>query len=88
VQLLWASPRELLNVFHAESSGCHIITATPDILAKLALVGKDLEQYSIETVKMFYNDAQSAGYRLSAPDGSFNGTGPEIPADRTPSVSA
>jgi transaldolase len=63
-ELLWASPRELLNVFHAEASGCHIITATPDILAKLALVGKDLQQYSLETVKMFYNDAQAAGYKL------------------------
>jgi transaldolase len=63
-ELLWASPRELLNVFHAEASGCHIITATPDILAKLSLVGKDLRDYSLETVKMFYNDAKAAGYRL------------------------
>src|SRR6185437_8837621 len=49
-ELLWASPRELLNVFHAETAGCHIITATPDVLAKLKLVGKDLAQYSLETV--------------------------------------
>jgi len=63
-ELLWASPRELLNVFHAEATGCHIITATPDILAKLSLVGKDLRDYSLETVKMFYNDAKAAGYRL------------------------
>jgi transaldolase len=62
--LLWASPRELLNVFHAEQCGCHIITATPDILAKLALVGKDLRQYSLETVKMFHNDAVAAGFKL------------------------
>ena len=63
-ELLWASPRELLNVFHAEQCGCHIITATPDILAKLALVGKDLRQYSLETVKMFHNDAVAAGFKL------------------------
>lgn len=63
-QLLWASPRELLNVFHADSIGCHIITATNDILKKLSLVGKDLEEYSLETVKMFYNDAQTAGYKI------------------------
>jgi len=63
-ELLWASPRELLNVFQAEDCGCHIITATPDVLAKLALVGKDLTGYSLETVKMFYTDAQAAGFKL------------------------
>lgn len=63
-ELLWASPRELLNVFQAEECGCHIITATPDVLAKLALVGKDLTGYSLETVKMFYTDAQAAGFKL------------------------
>jgi transaldolase len=63
-ELLWASPRELLNVFQAEQCGCHIITATPDILSKLALVGKDLRQYSLETGKMFYNDAGAAGFNL------------------------
>jgi len=63
-ELLWASPRELLNVFQAEDCGCHIITATPDVLAKLALVGKDLTVYSLETVKMFYTDAQAAGFKL------------------------
>jgi transaldolase len=63
-ELLWASPRELLNVFQADACGCHIITATPDLLAKLSLVGKDLEEYSLETVKMFYNDASSAGYSI------------------------
>jgi len=63
-ELIWASPRELLNIFHADSIGCHIITATNDILKKLSLVGKDLEHYSLETVQMFYKDAQAAGYRI------------------------
>jgi transaldolase len=64
VELIWASPRELLNVFHADQIGCHIITLTADILKKLRLVGKNLDQYSLETVKMFYEDARSAGYSL------------------------
>lgn len=64
-ELLWASPRELLNVFQADSIGTHIITATPDVLAKLAIVGRDLAAYSLETVKMFYDDAVKAGYSLS-----------------------
>jgi transaldolase len=59
-----ASPRELLNLFQAETVGCHIITATNDILKKLALIGKDLKEYSLETVKMFYEDARHAGYKL------------------------
>ena len=63
-ELLWASPREVLNVYQAESIGCHIITATNDILKKLDLKGKDLEEYSLETVQMFFDDAQQAGYRL------------------------
>jgi transaldolase len=63
-ELLWASPREVLNVAQADSCGCHIITATPDIIAKLALSGKDLNQYSLETVKMFYDDARAARYKL------------------------
>ncbi len=63
-ELLWASPRELLNVFQADEVGCHIITATPDILAKLKLVGKDLTEYSLDTVKMFYKDATSAGFSI------------------------
>ena len=63
-ELIWASPRELLNLFHAEAVGCHIITVTHDILGKLALVGKDLADYSLDTVKMFYNDAQSAGFKI------------------------
>ena len=63
-ELLWASPREVLNVVQAEECGCHIITATPDILAKIPLLGKDLRQYSLETVKMFYEDARGAGFKL------------------------
>lgn len=63
-ELIWASPRELLNIFHADEIGCHVITVTHDILKKLALVGKDLGEYSLDTVKMFYSDAQKAGYRL------------------------
>ena len=63
-ELLWASPRELLNVFQADSIGCQIITATTDILGKLKLVGKDLDEYSLDTVKMFYNDAQAAGFSI------------------------
>lgn len=64
-ELLWASPRELLNVFQADECGCHIITATNDILKKLALVGKDLTEYSRETVQMFRKDAVSAGYAIA-----------------------
>lgn len=64
IELIWASPRELLNVFQADEIGCHVITATPDVLAKCALVGKDLDRYSLETVQMFYQDAQRAGYSL------------------------
>ena len=63
-ELIWASPRELLNIFQADAVGCHIITATNDILKKLSLVGKDLHDYSLETVKMFYKDAQQACYQL------------------------
>jgi transaldolase len=65
-ELIWASPRELLNIFQADAVGCHIITATNDILKKLALVGKDLDQYSLETVEMFYKDAKAAGYTIKA----------------------
>ena len=66
VELIWASPRELLNIFHADSIGCHIITVTNDILAKLPTVGKDLTEYSLDTVKMFYNDATKAGYQIES----------------------
>jgi len=63
-ELLWASPREVLNIYQADAIGCHIITATNDIIRKLSLAGKDLAQYSLETVQMFYDDAQKAGYSL------------------------
>lgn len=63
-ELLWASTRELLNLLQAESCGCHIITITSDILKKVPQVGKDLSQLSLETVQMFYSDAQSAGYKI------------------------
>lgn len=64
LELIWASPRELLNVFQANEAGVHIITATHDILAKLDLVGKNLDEYSLDTVKMFHRDAGAAGFRL------------------------
>jgi len=64
-ELIWASPRELLNIFQADEVGCHIITATNDILKKLSLVGKDLDQYSLETVEMFCKDASAAGFRIA-----------------------
>jgi len=63
-ELIWASPRELLNVFQAHAIGCHIITVTNDILKKLAVVGRDLDDYSLDTVKMFHDDAARAGYSL------------------------
>jgi len=68
IELIWASPRELYNVVQADSIGCHIITATNDILKKLPTLGKDLTQFSLETVKMFYNDAQASGYNLLLED--------------------
>ena len=64
IELIWASPREVLNIFHADAVGCHIITATHDLLHKLALIGKDLDDYSLDTVKMFHRDAAQAGYEL------------------------
>jgi transaldolase len=63
-ELIWASPRELLNIFQADAIGCQIITVTNDILKKLEIVGKDLNEYSLETVKMFRNDAVAAGFSL------------------------
>jgi transaldolase len=63
-ELIWASPRELLNIFHADAVGCHIITVTNDVLKKLELVGKDLLDYSLDTVKMFHDDARKAGFTL------------------------
>jgi transaldolase len=64
VELLWASPRELYNLVQAETIGCHIITVTEEILKKLPLLGGDLKQVSLDTVRMFYNDAQSAAYQI------------------------
>ncbi|HSP45438.1 MAG TPA: transaldolase [Chthoniobacterales bacterium] len=64
IELIWASPRELLNIFHADSAGCHIITATPELLQKMALVGKNLDEFSLDTVKMFHRDAAAAGLAL------------------------
>src|ERR1039457_6571776 len=64
MELIWDSPRELLNIFQADSIGCHIITATPDVLHKLSLVGKDLAEYSLDTVKMFHSDAQKSGFTI------------------------
>lgn len=63
-ELIWASPRELLNIFHADSVGCHVITVTNDILKKLTLLGYDLDAYSLDTVRMFFNDAVAAGFKL------------------------
>jgi transaldolase len=63
-QLVWASPRELLNIFQAEEIGCHVITVTSDVLRKIPLIGKDLHDFSLETVQMFYNDALRSGYKL------------------------
>ncbi|MBA2686677.1 MAG: transaldolase, partial [Gemmatimonadaceae bacterium] len=67
-ELIWASPRELLNIFQADAIGCHIITVTNDVLGKLGGVGKDLDMFSLETVKMFYNDARAAGYTIAVPE--------------------
>jgi len=64
VELVWASPREVLNIAQADRIGCHIITVTPDLLAKLCLFGKDLAEFSLETVRMFHRDAAAAGYTL------------------------
>ena len=64
LELIWASPRELLNIVQANDIGCHVITVTNDIINKLKLIGYDLDDYSLDTVKMFYNDAKKAGYTL------------------------
>ncbi|HKU45124.1 MAG TPA: transaldolase [Polyangiales bacterium] len=64
IELLWASPREVLNIYQADEVGCHIITATNDLIKKLSLAEKDLLEFSHETVKMFYDDARAAGYQL------------------------
>jgi transaldolase len=64
LELLWASPREILNVVQAAEIGCHVITVTHDLLKKLSVLGKDLDEYSLETVRMFHDDARHAGYSL------------------------
>ncbi len=64
IELIWASPREILNIFHAEAAGCHVITLTKELIAKLQLVGKSLDDLSLETVKMFYRDAAAANLSL------------------------
>lgn len=64
IELIWASPREVLNIIQADRIGCHIITVTNDLIKKMSLFGKDLNEYSLDTVRMFYNDAKSAGYKL------------------------
>jgi len=64
VELLWASPREILNVYQADSVGCDIITLTNELLDKLSLFEKDLDEYSLDTVRMFYSDAKTAGFLL------------------------
>jgi len=61
---LWASTREVLNVIQADQAGCDIITVSGDILKKLSLIGKEQKAYSLETVKMFHNDAVAAGFKL------------------------
>jgi transaldolase len=63
-ELVWASSREIFNIFQADAAGCHVITVTNDILKKLSIVGHDLTEYSLDTVKMFYNDAQTSGFTL------------------------
>ncbi len=74
LRLLWASPRELLNLVQAAATGCHIITVTPELLAKLPWLGRDLARVSLDTVKMFHNDAALAAYELS-PTGASVGAG-------------
>lgn len=64
IELIWASPREVLNIIQADEIGCHIITVTNELIKKMSLFGKNLNEYSLDTVKMFYNDAKAAGYKL------------------------
>ena len=64
IELLWASPREILNLVQAENIGCHIITMTNDLIAKISLLGKDLDEFALDTVRMFDRDAKAAGFSL------------------------
>lgn len=77
IELIWASPRELFNIVQADSIGCHIITVTDDILKKVPTIGKDLTEFSLDTVKMFYNDASAAGFNI-----------PLVPATATATATA
>ena len=70
VELIWASPREVLNIIQADAVGCHIITVTADLLKRLDVVGRDLHAFSLETVRMFHHDATRAGYTLPSRAGS------------------
>jgi transaldolase len=72
LELIWASPRELLNLVQADAIGCHIITVTHDLLEKLPTLGKDLDEFSLDTVRMFHRDGQAAGYTLPAPQPSVS----------------
>jgi transaldolase len=64
IEIIWASPREVFNIVQADQIGCHIITVTPDLLKKLPMLGTDLADLSLETVKMFHRDATAAGFQL------------------------
>jgi len=64
IKLIWASPREIFNIIQADEIGCHIITVTNALLKKLHLIGKDLDEFSLDTVKMFYEDAKAAGFSI------------------------
>jgi transaldolase len=76
-ELIWASPREVLNIVQAHEIGCHIITVTPDMISKLGLLGKDHQKYSLETVEMFYRDATAAGYSIAT---AASGARPRVAA--------
>ena len=84
-ELIWASPREILNLVQADQVGCHIITITHDLLAKLDCLGKSLEQYSLETVRMFHGDALAAGFTLCSAGVPQADAAPTL-RDRAPSV--
>lgn len=79
MELIWASPREVLNILQADEIGCHIITVTPDLFKKLNVVGKDLTDYSLDTVRMFYRDATDAGFHLR-PSPTFAPASAEVAA--------
>jgi transaldolase len=67
IELIWAGPRELFNIVQADSVGCHIIALTPELLRKMPLLGRDLTEYSLDTVKMLFENARAAGFSLNAP---------------------